>query len=113
MPQGRLWWLSTRSGRPAQGQKGNVWVSWCCRNVHAINDAPRIKANPLTLSTPLLFPSFQNPRGVLRCSGMNPPTLPIEISDPLNARILAVSEDNIQGFQRDPFGEIARLSGVE
>jgi len=44
---------------------------------------------------------------------MNPPTLPIEISDPLNARILAVSEDNIQGFQRDPFGEIARLSGVE
>jgi len=44
---------------------------------------------------------------------MNPPTLPIEISDPLNARILAVSEDNIQGFQRDPFGEISRLSGVE
>ena len=44
---------------------------------------------------------------------MNPPTLPIEISDPLNARILAVSEDSIQGFQRDPFGEIARLSGVE
>src|SRR6266699_3199347 len=44
---------------------------------------------------------------------MNLSTLPIETSDPLNARILAVSEDNIQGFQRDPFGEIARLSGVE
>ncbi len=44
---------------------------------------------------------------------MNLPTVPIEISDPVNARILAVSEDKIQGFQRDPFGEIARLSGVE
>src|SRR5258708_1747526 len=40
-------------------------------------------------------------------------TVPIEIGDPVNARILAVSEDKIQGFQRDPFGEIARLSGVE
>src|SRR3989475_2072112 len=44
---------------------------------------------------------------------MNLPTLPIETSDPLNARILAVSEDRIQGFQRDPLGEIARQSGVE
>jgi len=40
-------------------------------------------------------------------------TVPIEISDPVNARILAVSEDRIQGFQRDPLGEIARLAGVE
>src|SRR6202051_3045660 len=40
-------------------------------------------------------------------------TASIEIGDPINARILAVSEDKIQGFQRDPFGEIARLSGVE
>src|SRR6059036_3283473 len=44
---------------------------------------------------------------------MNLSTLPIETSDPLNARILAVSEDRIQGFQRDPLGEIARQSGVE
>ena len=44
---------------------------------------------------------------------MNLPTIPIEISDPINARILAVSEDKIQGFQRDPIGEIVRLSGVE
>ncbi len=44
---------------------------------------------------------------------MNLSTVPIEISDPINARILAVSEDKIQGFQRDPFGEIARLCGVE
>src|SRR5579872_2332153 len=44
---------------------------------------------------------------------MNLPTLPVETGDPINARILAVSEDKIQGFQRDPFGEIARLSGVE
>ncbi|HWD18703.1 MAG TPA: Lrp/AsnC family transcriptional regulator [Verrucomicrobiae bacterium] len=38
---------------------------------------------------------------------------PFEISDPINARILAVSEDKIQGFQRDPLGEISRQSGVE
>ena len=34
-------------------------------------------------------------------------------ADPLNARILAVSEDRLQGFQRDPFGEIARQSGAD
>jgi DNA-binding Lrp family transcriptional regulator len=39
--------------------------------------------------------------------------LPIETSDPINARILSISEDKIQGFQRDPLGEIARLSGIE
>jgi hypothetical protein len=39
--------------------------------------------------------------------------MPVELSDPVNARILAVSEDCVQGFQRDPLGEIARLSGVE
>lgn len=44
---------------------------------------------------------------------MNLSTVPVEIADPINARILAVSEDKIQGFQRDPLGEIARLSGVE
>lgn len=47
----------------------------------------------------------------------NPPDLIsgqlIETSDPVNARILAVSEDKIQGFVVDPLGEIARLSGVE
>jgi hypothetical protein len=44
---------------------------------------------------------------------MNLSTLPIETSDPLNVRILAVAEDRIQGFQRDPLGEIARQSGVD
>ena len=39
--------------------------------------------------------------------------VPIEIGDPINARILQVSEDCVQGFQRDPLGEIARLSGIE
>ena len=38
---------------------------------------------------------------------------PVSIDDPINARILAVSEDKIPGFQRDPLGEIARLSGVD
>jgi len=31
---------------------------------------------------------------------------------PVNARILAVSEDNIQGFVREAFAEIAERSGV-
>jgi hypothetical protein len=39
--------------------------------------------------------------------------LPVEVTDPVNAAILAVSEDRIQGFQPDPFGEISRFSGVE
>jgi len=42
-----------------------------------------------------------------------PTTIPTEITDPLNARILAVSEDRIAGFLEDPFVEIARLSEVE
>lgn len=36
----------------------------------------------------------------------------IEHSDPLNAKILAISEDAIQGFVREPFVEIAERSGV-
>ena len=44
---------------------------------------------------------------------MSTDTIPIDIADPINARILAVSEDRIQGFQTDPLGEIARQSGVE
>ena len=43
---------------------------------------------------------------------MNVTDAPSSISDPVNAQILAVSEDRIQGFQRDPLGEISRLSGV-
>jgi DNA-binding Lrp family transcriptional regulator len=40
-------------------------------------------------------------------------TAPIHTTDQINAKILAVSEDRIQGFQPDPLGEIARKSGVE
>ncbi len=40
-------------------------------------------------------------------------TAPAAISDPVNARILAVSEDKIQGFQRNPLRAIAEGSGVE
>src|SRR5688572_22529174 len=38
--------------------------------------------------------------------------LSTEISEPVNARILAVSEDRIAGFHEAPFAEIARLSGL-
>src|SRR6202045_5000195 len=39
--------------------------------------------------------------------------LPVEHNDPINAKILAVSEDKIEGFVREPFEEIARCSGVD
>src|SRR5213592_2055224 len=39
--------------------------------------------------------------------------LPIEHNDPINARILAISEDKIEGFVREPFQEIARRSGID
>jgi DNA-binding Lrp family transcriptional regulator len=41
------------------------------------------------------------------------PTVPIEITDLTNARILAVSEDRISGFLLDPFAEIARLAELD
>src|SRR4029434_9586977 len=43
---------------------------------------------------------------------MSSMTTPVEFSDPINAKVLAVSEDCVQGFQRNPLGEIARLSQV-
>src|SRR5687768_13237303 len=42
----------------------------------------------------------------------SPGSAPSSLTDPINAQILAVSEDKIQGFQRDPLGQIARQSGV-
>ncbi len=39
--------------------------------------------------------------------------LPVEHNDPVNARILAVSEDKIAGFHEDPFTAIASQSGVD
>ncbi|HWZ57713.1 MAG TPA: hypothetical protein VNW46_01960 [Gemmatimonadaceae bacterium] len=39
-------------------------------------------------------------------------TVPVDITDPVNATILAVSEDRIAGFVRDPFAVIAERAGV-
>ena len=39
--------------------------------------------------------------------------IPVEHNDPINAKILAISEDKIEGFMREPFAEIARRSGVD
>jgi len=38
--------------------------------------------------------------------------IPVEHNDPINARILAISEDQIAGFVREPFAEIARRAGL-
>src|SRR4051795_6205455 len=40
-------------------------------------------------------------------------TIPTATTDPINARILEISEDKIRGFLTDPLGEIARRSGIE
>lgn len=39
-------------------------------------------------------------------------SVPLATSDPINAQILAVSEDRITGYQRDPFLSIAREAGL-
>ncbi len=46
-------------------------------------------------------------------TSMSQSTIPVEITDPVNARILAVSEDRVQGFVEQPFRAIAAESGVE
>jgi hypothetical protein len=38
--------------------------------------------------------------------------LPVEHNDPVNAKILGISEDKIEGFVREPFEEIAKRSGT-
>jgi DNA-binding Lrp family transcriptional regulator len=43
---------------------------------------------------------------------MNLSTVPVDFADPINAQILAISEDRVQGFQRDPLLEISRQSGI-
>ncbi len=39
--------------------------------------------------------------------------VPTEITDPVNARILEISEDRISGFLLDPFAEIAKRAGLD
>jgi hypothetical protein len=39
--------------------------------------------------------------------------VPVDFKDAINARILAISEDRLQGFQRDPLGEIAQQTGLD
>ena len=41
------------------------------------------------------------------------PPVPSTHTDPINAQILSISEDRIQGFVRDPFGEIAAQAGLD
>ena len=40
------------------------------------------------------------------------PSIPTEVSDPVNARILAVSEDRIAGFVEEPFAAIAAATDL-
>src|SRR6516165_8829145 len=40
------------------------------------------------------------------------PPLPVEHTDPVNAQILSVSEDQIRGFHRRPFAFVAEKTGL-
>lgn len=40
-------------------------------------------------------------------------TVPVTVDDPVNAQILRVSEDKVQGFHRNPLQTIAESSGVD
>jgi len=42
-----------------------------------------------------------------------PQAVPVSTGDPINAQILSVSEDRIQGFLPDPFGQIALQCGLD
>src|SRR5438270_13663983 len=39
--------------------------------------------------------------------------LPVDPNDPVNERILAISEDKLEGFMPEPFQEISIRSGVD
>ena len=44
---------------------------------------------------------------------MTSPAIPVHVDDPVNAQILAVSEDKVQGFLRYPLHAIADASGID
>ena len=44
---------------------------------------------------------------------MNSTATPVDVADEMNAQILAISEDQLQGFQRDPFGVVAERTGLD
>ncbi|MAE60094.1 MAG: AsnC family transcriptional regulator [Planctomycetaceae bacterium] len=44
---------------------------------------------------------------------MSTSTIPVSIDDPINARILAVSEDQISGFMLDPIEQIAARASLD
>ena len=44
---------------------------------------------------------------------MSSAAVSVEVADEVNAKILAVSEDQLTGFQRDPFSEVSERTGIE
>jgi DNA-binding Lrp family transcriptional regulator len=44
---------------------------------------------------------------------MSTSSVPVQFDEAVNAAILSVSEDKLEGFQRDPLGEISQRTGIE
>ena len=57
-------------------------------------------------------PLLRNYETVADATAVPGETLPVEHNDPINARILAISEDKIAGFVREPFQEIAERADL-
>src|SRR5690606_11963898 len=74
---------------------------------------PGIREEP-TLTRSAGFPANSAwPRRASASTFRPMPTVPVEHNDPINAKILAVSEDLVSGFHSEPFHVIAEQSGVE
>ena len=90
------------------------------RHLHLRRDLFRERTNTLLSFRLALVRAWRNelpfPRGaLLRVQGLTScgkVMIPIEHDDPINAKILAVSEDKIEGFVREPFQEIAQRCDV-
>src|SRR5262249_37739365 len=73
---------------------------------------PRSALSPTTNRSPATEPKITRPCPPEdMCHSLM--MLPVEHNDPINSQILAISEDKIEGFVREPFEEIAKRSRVE
>jgi DNA-binding Lrp family transcriptional regulator len=58
-------------------------------------------------------PPFRHSDRAVRIRGVNTLTIPIATDDSINARILSVSEDKLQGFQADPIKAVAEQTHLD
>src|SRR5512138_472637 len=84
------------------------------RKRYPVLQAPRQRTTLLRVAWLRLLVAFDmaRVRNTNERTDLSVTSLPVEVADPVNAAILAVSEDRISGFLEEPFEEIAKLSRV-